>query len=480
MEWFVGQDYWLARELLQRGVAAVYAIAFVNVLNQWRPLLGERGLTPVPRYVERVAWERQPSLFHWRYSDRLAVGLAWAGLVVSIALVVGLAAATPTWVSVVAFALLFVLYLSYVNVGQIWYAFGWESILLDAGFLAIFLGGNDTAPPLLVIILFRWLAFRIEFGAGLIKMRGDPCWRELTCLDYHHETQPLPSLFSWYFHRLPQPLHRVETAANHVAQLIAPFGLFLPQPVAGVAGLVIVVTQSWLVISGNFSWLNALTVIVALSAFSDSWLDWLPLSPGTGDDAPIWFVATVLLVTAAVAVMSWWPIRNMLSPRQAMNAAFNPLHLVNTYGAFGSVTKTRYELVIEGTTDPDPGPDSDWREYHFKGKPVDVARRPPQIAPYHLRLDWLMWFIAMSPGMGRHGHWFVPLLEHLRDADPAVLSLLREDPFDGVPPTALRVRRYRYWFATREERRADGNWWRREMVGEFPATRRGGTSTFRG
>ena len=147
-----------------------------------------------------------------------------------------------------------------------WYGFGWESLLLEAGFLAIFLGNDDTAPPVLVLWLVRWLLFRVEFGAGLIKLRGDPCWRDLTCLYYHHETQPMPGPLSWFFHHLPKPLHRVEVAGNHFAQLVVPFALFAPQPVASVAAAIVIVTQLWLVLSGNFAWLNWITIILAFSA----------------------------------------------------------------------------------------------------------------------------------------------------------------------------------------------------------------------
>jgi hypothetical protein len=145
---------------------------------------------------------------------------------------------------------LWALYLSIVNVGQTFYGFGWETLLLEAGFLAVFLGPAAQAPPTLVLWLYRWLLFRVEFGAGLIKLRGDRCWRDLTCLDYHHETQPLPGPLSWFFHHLPARLHRVEVLANHATQLVVPFGLFAPQPVAGIAALAIVVTQAWLLISG--------------------------------------------------------------------------------------------------------------------------------------------------------------------------------------------------------------------------------------
>jgi hypothetical protein len=473
MDWVVADDYAIARWLASRGIAAIYLIAFINVVDQWRPLLGRHGLTPVPEFTARVPARAAPSLFHRWYSDRLALGLGWLGILLSATLVAGLPQRGPSWVPMLAFAVLWLLYLSYVNVGQTWYGFGWESILLDAGAIAILLGSDAAAPTWPVVLLLRWLVFRIEFGAGLIKIRGDPCWRDLTCLEYHHETQPMPSLLSWYFHRMPKPAHRIETGANHVVQLLLPFGLFLPQPIAGVAATAIIVTQGWLVFSGNFSWLNAITIVLATSGLSDGWLDWLPVDVAMGPAlaAPArWWLVLVLAAAAATLVASRHPVMNMLSSRQRMNASFNPYHLVGTYGAFGSVTRTRYEVVLEGTRDPRPGPDSDWREYGFKAKPTDPQRRPRQWAPYHLRLDWLMWFLAFGPlPGGRHHRWFGRLVQALLEADPGVLRLLRHDPFGGQPPTAVRARRYVYRFTTPAQRRATGAWWDRELVGEFLA-----------
>jgi hypothetical protein len=467
MEWFGAPELEQARWLLQRGLALVYVLAFINIVDQWRGLLGERGLLPVPAFVDRIPFRTAPSLFHWRYSDRLALSLGWVGVVLAGGALAGIPSGwLPTWVTMVWWAAMWTLYLSYVNVGQVWYAFGWESLLLEAGFLAIFLGGSDVAPPLLILWLFRWLLFRVEFGAGLIKVRGDPCWRDLTCLQYHHETQPLPGPLSWWFHRLPRRLHRMETLANHVVQLGMPFLLFAPQPVAGVAATAIIVTQGWLMASGNFAWLNLLTIVLATSALPGDWLGWLP----TGEvaaAAPWPFAVAVLAVTVLVAVLSINPARNLLSRRQRMNASFDPLHLVNTYGAFGSITRTRFEVEVEGTRDPDPGPDADWRAYGFRAKPGDPARRPPQVAPYHLRLDWLMWFLAMSPGIGPRDRWFPVLLQRLLVADPSVRWLLRHDPFGDDPPRWVRARRYRYRYTTRAERRRTGHWWARDLVGEF-------------
>jgi Lipase maturation factor len=480
MDWLAAPDYYLARLVIQRGLGVIYLIAFVVAVKQFRPLLGERGLLPVPRYVRLAGWSRAPSLFTLHYSDRLLAVVSWTGIGLAALVVLGLPERGPIGVSMLIWFALWALYLSIVNVGQTFYGFGWESLLLEAGFLAIFLGPADVAPPLPVIILLRWLLFRVEFGAGLIKLRGDRCWRRLTCLDYHHETQPMPNPLSWWFHRLPAPLHRMEVGANHVTQLVVPFLLFTPQPYASVAGVVMLVTQGWLVLSGNFSWLNVVTMTLAFSALDNRILEVvLPASPpAVLPDPTAWFGALTLALAATFAVLSWWPVRNMLSSHQAMNLSFNRLHLVNTYGAFGTISRERNEVVIEGTNETAITPSTDWRPYEFKGKPGDPRRRPPQVAPYHLRLDWLMWFAALSPAYAEP--WLPRLAAKLLEGDEPTLRLLRRrgNPFPDAPPAFVRARLFRYRYTTRAERRTDGAWWVRTEIGIYlPPVRRAPEAT---
>ena len=465
MEWLQAPDYWLTRLVIERALGAVYFVAFMVAVNQFRPLLGERGLLPVPAFLSRVSFLQAPSLFHLRYSDPLLLGFAWSGVVLSVAVISGLVDVAPAWVSIVVWFALWALYQSIDNVGQIFYSFGWETLLLEAGFLAISLGAGRTTPMFPLILLFRWLVFRVEFGAGLIKLRGDRCWRDLTCLYYHHETQPMPNPLSWYFHHLPRSLHRVEVVGNFFAQLVVPFFLFAPQPVASIAGVFIVLTQGWLVLSGNFSWLNFLTMTLALAAFDDRTLSLvLPVHAPHLVALPLWWQWMVLAVTAVVVVLSYRPVLNLISPHQLMNTSFDPFHLVNTYGAFGSVTKVRYEIVVEGTSEVIGG-DGEWHEYEFKGKPGDPRRMPRQFAPYHLRLDWLMWFAAMETPF--RNPWFITFLVKLLEGDAATLKLLRRNPFSNRPPTAVRARLYRYRFSTMEERRTSGAWWVRSDEGEY-------------
>ncbi len=465
MDWLQAPDYWLTRLVIERALGAIYLVAFLVAAKQFRPLLGEHGLLPVPVFLSRVSFMQAPSLFHLGYSDARLLAVAWGGVGLSASVVVGLLDIAPPWVSIVVWFALWVLYQSIVNVGQIFYSFGWETLLLEAGFLAIFLGAGPTVPAWPLILLFRWLVFRVEFGAGMIKLRGDRCWRDLTCLYYHQETQPMPNPLSWFFHHLPKPLHRVEVLGNFFAQLVVPFFLFAPQPIASIAGLLIVLTQAWLVLSGNFSWLNFLTMTLALSAFDDRALSLVfQLQVPHLAPLPMWWQWLVVGVTVLVVVLSYRPARNLVSRHQMMNFSFDPFHLVNTYGAFGSVTKARYEIIVEATADVTDG-EAGWKAYEFKGKPGDPHSVPRQYAPYHLRLDWLMWFAAMESPL--HHQWFIALMVKLLEGDHATLKLLRRNPFPERPPAAIRANLYRYRFSSLEELRQDHLWWVRSPVGEY-------------
>ncbi len=303
-----------------------------------------------------------------------------------------------------------------------------------------------------------------------VKIRGGREWRDLTALTYHHETQPMPGPLSRQAHLLPRWFHKAEVVGNHFAQLVVPFFLFspilglwiespVPAIVGAVAGAIVIVTQLWLVITGNFAWLNWATIVLAFSAIG------IP-SGGTGQQPiPLYWVVITSAVGILYLVVSWPALRNLFARRQLMNASFNRWELANAYGAFGTVTKERMEIVIEGTLDDDPDA-ATWREYEFKGKPGDVRRVPRQFAPYHLRLDWLMWFLPLGRSLD---DWFTMLLARLLQADAATLALLRTDPFAGQKPRWVRAVSYRYRFATREQRRRDGVVWvrdrRREIVG---------------
>src|SRR5579871_229601 len=451
MNWYGSESFLLVRAGLQRGLALVFLIAFLNAVNQFKPLLGERGLLPVPQFIQEISFGDSPSLFFFFPNNTAFTIAAWLGVALSCAAVIGISERYGAWLAMLVWAMLWVLYLSFVNVGQTFYGFGWESILLEACFYAIFLGSRSTQPQTVVIWLMRWLLFRVMFGAGLIKLRGDPCWRDLTCLDYYFETQPIPNALSWYFHWLPRSVHHAGVAFNHVVELAVPFLYFLPQPWASIGGALTILFQLTLFVSGNLSWLNWLTIVLCIPAIDDRWWSWLPVSMPALHAPGAIARGVVYALAALVAALSVAPVLNMLAPAQVMNTSFDPLHLVNTYGAFGSITRVRHEIVVEGA-DADPAAaDTAWREYEFKGKPGDPSRRPPQIAPYHLRLDWLMWFAAM--GDPDEEPWFGALVAKLLEGDRDTLSLLQSNPFPDRPPRYVRARYYTYRFTTADERR---------------------------
>lgn len=470
--------YWLTRFVILRLLGFVYLFAFLSLAHQVLPLIGKDGLLPAATYLRRIAehlggrgegFLQLPTLFWLDVSDPLLVALAWSGVILSALVLAGYANAALMLV-------LWALYTSFANIGQLWYGYGWEIQLQETGFLAIFLcpllDGRPfprRPPPLLVIWMFRWLAFRIMLGAGLIKIRGDACWRDLTCLDYHYETQPIPNPFSRLLHFMPGWFQKLGVLFNHLVELVAPWFAFGPRLARRVAGGLMVLFQLVLIFSGNLSFLNWLTIVPALACLDDALLRRLlprrlvrraacaarSALPSRGQQA-----AVALLATAVVA-LSYYPVRNLLSSRQAMNTSFNRLHLVNTYGAFGSVGQKRPEIVFEGTRDRVLSPATRWTPYEFKCKPGAPGRRPCLISPYHYRIDWQIWFAAMSEP-NRH-KWTIHFVWKLLHNDAGTLSLLAENPFPGEPPRYIRAVLYDYTFAPPWN--PEGLWWERRPLG---------------
>jgi hypothetical protein len=458
--------YWLTRLVFQRLLGVVYLIAFLCALNQFRPLLGERGLLPVPAFVRESPFSETPSLFYLAPRDWAFTAAAWLGIVLSCLVIAGLADRYSSWFNALVWGAIWLLYLSFVNVGQTFYSFGWETILLEAGFFAMFLGARSVRTPIVIVYLLRWLEFRIMFGAGLIKLRGDACWRNLTCLDYHYETQPMPNPLSWYFHFAPEWTHKAGVAFNHFSELLVPFLYFLPQPFASIGGAITIIFQGSILVTGNLSWLNFLTMVLAVPAIDGRYMAFLlPIREVPAVPPALAHRVVAAGIAVLIGILSIRPVLNMLSPNQVMNTSYNPFHLAGTYGAFGTVTQQRFEVVVEGTSDSAISPGTAWKEYEFKGKPNDVTRMPPQIAPYHLRLDWLMWFAAFS-SYEQHP-WFVNFMAKLLQNDKPVLSLLKSNPFPEQPPKYVRAELYEYHFADADTHRRTGQWWVRRLSGGY-------------
>ncbi|XP_067329750.1 lipase maturation factor 1 isoform X2 [Anolis sagrei] len=440
--------FWLTRLVLLRSTAFIYCVAFLVAYHQNKALIGERGLLPCKLYLEEVkrytkgkvnldTLSYAPTIvwfLDWSNMDAVLDGVALSGLALSAFVLVTACA------NMVLMATLWTLYLSLVNVGQIWYSFGWESQLLETGFLGIFLCPlwtlsrlpKYTPPSRIVIWAYRWLIFRIMLGAGLIKIRGDRCWRALTCMNYHYEVL--------------------------------------------------------LIISGNLSFLNWLTIVPSIACFDDASLAFLFSSKEKGTKAQVLgiqaneatrktsplpygcYIRRGLNISFGllITVLSVPVVVNLLSSKQVMNTSFNSLRIVNTYGAFGSVTKERTEVILQGTSSLDPkDPDAIWEEYEFKCKPGDMHRRPCLISPYHYRLDWLMWFAAFQTY--EQNEWIIHLAAKLLANDKEVLSLMATNPFEGKgPPRWVRGEHFRYKFSRPGgTHAADGKWWIRKRIGPY-------------
>ncbi|XP_050396467.2 lipase maturation factor 1 [Patella vulgata] len=324
-------------------------------------------------------------------------------------------------------------------------------------------------------------------GAGLIKIRGDQCWRDLTCMNYHYETQPIPNPMSYYMHQSPEFFHKFETLSNHFIELIVPFTLFLTRRIVMIGGSLQILFQVVLIISGNLSFLNWLTILPSLACFDDQSLSWMfsngkdsvkhqvvniemtrrvkKPQPNVGN-----YMRNVFNISLGILIvyLSIPVVQNLFSSRQAMNSSFDPLRLVNTYGAFGSVTKKRTEVIFQGTMSKDPmSPSAIWEEYEFKCKPGNVTRTPCVISPYHYRLDWLLWFVPFHKSF-EYNPWIVHLVVKLLANDEDTLSLIQYNPFIHQPPRFIRIENYRYIFTKIGSPEAkSGAWWKRKHTGSY-------------
>jgi len=494
--------HWLTRFVLLRWMGFVYVVAFYIAARQLVPLVGEHGLTPAPLFHEQMrqylgahmeggesgrgpasvwsAFFTEPSLFWFNDSDTMLRLVPWIGVALSVALLLG-------YTNAIVMAVLWFLYLSIVEVGQDWYGYGWEIQMSETGFLCIFLCPlldvrpfPSRAPPICIIWLFRWLVVKIMLGAALIKWRSDyqtdaPVWQNLTALYYHFETQPIPNPFSRYFHFLPHPVLQFGVVWTFLVEGIAPLFAFWPRWSRYIAGALMISFQLTLIVSGNLSFFNWLIILPAWACFDDRFWRWimptwlkskameaqLVAKPSLAMTITVWLAFAVIAfltvfpqtcetrVNGQVVRYLSSPLLNLVAPQspygQEMNRSYDLLHLVNTYGAFGSVGKERDVIVFEGTDSDTPDNSADWKEYPYAGSPWDPMRPPPFIAPYQPHLDWQLWFAAM--GTPEQYPWTYNLVWKLLHNDPATLSLFAGNPFPDHPPRYIRAVLYVYKFA---------------------------------
>ena len=468
-------DHELISWLFIKGLALVYAAAFMSLAVQIDGLAGPDGILPFQRLLDGAfaeqgyaALARLPTLFWLNSSSAALQGAAYAGAVVALLLALG-------WVPPrQALILLFVLYLSLVHAGQIFMSFQWDTLLLESGFLAIFL---VDAPTRLIVLLFDWLLFRLRFLSGYFKLAsGDPSWRDFSALNYYFETQPLPHVGSWYAHQWPDWMLKAGVGFTLFAELIVPMFIFLPRPFRLFAAATTMVAQLLIIATSNHNFINLLTILLCLFLLDDRIVAFfLPASvsdrirgdagrsaPGPRAKALTGAVALLILVLSSTMMIASQARRPLPRALTALNEIPPAFGIGNLFHLFPTMQTERQELRIFGSYDGQT-----WQPYAFYYKPDAPDRAPQFIVPHQPRLDWMMWFLP--PQWPDTDFWFAPFLESLRQNRAPVARLLAHNPFEGKsPPNLLRVLAYRYHFTTPLERARTGNWWKVEYMGEYP------------
>lgn len=464
-------DYALTSAVFLRLLALVYLGAFVSTGVQIVGLAGEQGILPVGQHIAELraahGWAgifKFPTLFWLSADDRALYGAALAGCAFSVTLLFNV---LPR----VSLVMLFLLYLSLFHAGQLFMNFQWDYLLLESGFLAIFLAGGRRS----VVWLFRWLMFRLRFLSGASKLLSqDPTWANLTALNYFFETQPLPHWGGWYAHLLPEWALRFATGSALAIELVVPFLMFMPRRLRLIGAWLTILMQIAILLTSNHNYANVLVLVLCLFLLDDRALARVvppnlarrllrrPAAPPLPGRAGGALTVTVAAMLFSASLLQMW---DMLTPRG--NAApfatalewMRPFRVVNRYHVFPTMKTERIELVIEASLDG-----REWRPWEFKFKPGDVMRRPDVIVPHHPRIDWLAWFVPTHPIFLP---WFDNLLHRLVDGSPAVVALMGDNPFGAVPPRRLRVSVWRYHFTDAGTRAATGAWWTRDYLGSF-------------
>jgi len=462
------ERYQQTSRLFLRLIALIYLAAFVSSALEITGLVGEHGILPAGQYLTfleqrfgTAAWLRFPTLFWLDHGDATLLAASYAGCFFAVTLLIG-------WRPLLSTIALFLLYLSLYRVGQLFYNFQWDYLLLEAGFLSIFL---TAGPNRLLVFLFHWLLFRLRFLSGLSKiLSGDPSWQGLTTLNHYFETQPLPHMGSWYAHQLPDWLLRGGTGLTLFIELVVPFFIFLPRPFRLFAALATIAIQLLIILTSNHNFFNLLTIALCLFLLDDRALARvLPQWMLGRRPAERRFMLTATLPVAGLALLaaSGWSAYEFVTQRSeltAWDAPINWVHgwgLANVYHVFPTMQTERQELVIEGSDDG-----RNWRAYRFRYKPNGPDERPAFVVPLHPHLDWMIWFMpSQNPAMRG---WFERFLWRLHENSAAVTDLLALNPFPDKGPRYLRVLSYRYRFTTPQERAQTGRVWHAEYLGEFP------------
>ena len=452
--------YFLSRDFFLRFLSAIYCIAFISLGVQIGGLIGERGILPAVSFLKAVKeqWGPArywvlPTLCWFNSSDSFLKFLCFLGALLSLLSMTGFCRAPILF-------LLWVLYLSLVTVGQDFMEFQWDSLLLEAGFLGIFLAFSPRA-----LWLLRWLLFRLVFSSGAVKLAsGDPSWRNLTALHFHYETQPLPTCIGWYFHQLPGWFQTLSVAVMFGIELVVPFFIFFTSRFRLAAAFFLIVFQILIAATGNYCFFNLLAIALCVLLIDDAtWRKDKPSIFQPKEGSSWWLVPLAVVMMTVTSIQMAGLLRIKIRwprPMIALYQGVAPFRSINSYGLFAVMTTTRPEIIVEGSNDG-----KNWLAYEFKWKPGDLKKHPAFVAPHQPRLDWQMWFAAL--GSYRENPWLVSFIERLLEGRQEVLELLGKNPFPAKPPRYIRAQIYEYRFTDWGTQYLEKKWWRREFKGSY-------------
>ena len=487
-------NHFLARWLFLRALGLIYFSAFFALLFQIRGLIGTQGILPATDYLQSVRalgllrfWY-VPSLLWFSGGDRMLMTICWSGLIASIVLIANV---WPRMMLLVCF----LCFVSFVSVAQDFSGYQSDGMLLEAGFLSLFLGpsgflpglGRKQPPIRAAMFLLLWEWFRIYFQSGVVKLEsGDPTWRNLTAMYEYYQNGPLPTWIGWYVERLPHWFHIATAAATLIMELALVWMAFLPRPWKTVCFFVVTAWQAVVIATANYAFLNYLVLVLAVLLLDDAFLQrfipilWQKKLAGNALDGkretiiPAGATMASSLRGGIFAALLVWifyatclPLVEMfwhtaLLPTKPV-AALEPFRIANQYGLFAVMTPHRYEIEFQGSDDG-----QHWIAYPYRYKPQALNERPGIYAPYQPRLDWNLWFASL-------GSWQQNLIvprteESLLRNDPDVLGLFAGNPFPSAPPHLIRVVLWQYWFSTPEQKHSEGVWWRRQLLGTYAPT----------
>ncbi|MDT8068445.1 MAG: lipase maturation factor family protein [Terriglobia bacterium] len=496
-------DRLIPRWIFLRALGLIYFSAFYPLLFQIRGLIGPNGILPAQVYLEAVAQSNFSGVRYWfaptllwiSSGPHMLLAICWIGLIASLALAFNF---WPRGMLVVCF----ICYLSFIAAAQDFSSYQSDGMLLEAGFISFFFAppgfrprwGQHSPPSRASLFLLQWEWFRIYFESGLVKLAsGDPQWRHLTAMDEYYQNGPLPTWIGWYAQHLPHWFHWSTALGTLVLELGVVWMLFLPRRFRIICFYIVTLWQLPIILTANYTFLNYLVLVLgflllddrllapqlsrrfsigtASAASSKAAVEEIPIE----DDLPsrlrrhvaalklalssvilicIFYVTTVQLIWIV------WPTAPF--PKSPV-AAQEPFRIANQYGLFATMTRGRYEIEFQGSNDG-----QNWTPYPFKYKPQKLNEAPKLYAPYQPRFDWNLWFASL--GTYRDNMFVVSAEERLLNNDPQVLSLFAGNPFAASPPKQIRAVLWQYWFTSMADKRATGNWWRREYLGTYAPT----------